>query len=143
VGYAKGSVTAKNSGGPIQVGKASSVSCESAGGAIRLTSISGSLKATTAVGSIIARFQSQPVAPSFLSTGAGDIILWIPSNLKVTIQARNGSYGGTERIISDFPAVAVKAVGGAAVAEGAVNGGGPLVRIAGSGGTIFIRRDEK
>lgn len=143
VGDAKGMVTAKNSGGPIQVGSASEARCESAGGAIRLTSISGSLKATTAVGSIIARFQSQPVAESFLSTGAGDITLWIPSNLKVTVMARNATYGGARRIVSDFPAIAVKSAGAAVIAEGTLNGGGPLVRISGSGGTIFIRRQEK
>jgi hypothetical protein len=144
VGYAKGMVTAKNSGGgPIQVGSASGAACESSGGAIRLTNISGSLKATTALGSIIARFQSQPVTDSFLSTGAGDITLWIPSNLKVTIRAQNATYGGSRRIVCDFPGIVVKAVGAAMIAEGALNGGGPLVRISGNGGMIYIRREEK
>ncbi len=143
VGYAKGMVTAKNSGGPIQVGSASGARCESANGAIRLTSVGGSLKASTAVGSIIARFQTQPVEDSFLSTGAGDITVWIPSNLKITLRAQNASYGGPRRIVSDFPAIVVKPAGAATVAEGVLNGGGPLVRIAGSGGMIYIRREEK
>jgi hypothetical protein len=143
VGYAKGMVTAKNSGGPIQVGSASGARCESANGAIHLNSVGGSLKASTAMGSIIARFQTQPVADSFLSTGAGDITVWIPSNLKVTLRAQNASYGGPRRIVSDFPDITVKLAGAATVAEGALNGGGPLVRIAGTGGTIYIRREEK
>src|SRR5713226_3207622 len=143
VGYAKGMVTAKNSGGPIQVGSASGARCESANGAIHLTSVGGSLKASTAMGSIIARFQTQPVADSFLSTGAGDITVWIPSNLKITLRAQNASYGGPRRIVSDFPDFMVKLAGAATVAEGALNGGGPLVRIAGTGGTIYIRREEK
>jgi DUF4097 and DUF4098 domain-containing protein YvlB len=144
VGYAKGMVTAKNSsGGPIQVHSGSGATCESAGGAINLTSAGGSLKAETAVGSIIARFQTQPVADSFLSTSAGDITVWIPSNLKVTVRAQNASYGGPRRIVSEFPDIAVKAAGFATIAEGALNGGGPLVRIAGSGGMIYIRRDQK
>jgi len=143
VGYAKGMVTAKNSGGPIQVGSSSGAACESAGGAIRLTSVGGSLKASTAVGSIIARFQTQPVADSFLSTGAGDITLWVPSNLKVTVRAQNASYGGQRKIVTDFPAIVVKSAGSFTVAEGTINGGGPLVRIAGSGGMIYIRREEK
>lgn len=143
VGYAKGMVTAKNSGGPIQVGSASGARCESANGAIRLTSVGGSLKASTAMGSIIARFQTQPVADSFLSTGAGDITVWIPSNLKITLRAQNASYGGPRRIVSDFPDIRVKLAGAATVAEGALNGGGPLVRIAGTGGMIYIRREEK
>ncbi|PYT25069.1 MAG: hypothetical protein DMG57_26445 [Acidobacteria bacterium] len=143
VGYAKGMVTAKNSGGPIQVGGASGAQCESAGGGIRLQNITGSLKASTAVGSIIAHFQSQPASDSFLSTEAGDITIWIPSNLKMTIRAQNVTYGGKKRIVTDFPAILVKAVGPNAVAEGELNGGGPLVRIAASGGTIYIRREAK
>jgi len=143
VGYAKGMVTAKNSGGPIQVGSASGARCESANGAIHLNSVGGSLKASTAMGSIIARFQTQPVADSFLSTGAGDITVWIPSNLKITLRAQNASYGGPRRIVSDFPDIMVKLAGAVTVAEGVLNGGGPLVRIAGTGGTIYIRREEK
>jgi len=143
VGYAKGMVTANNAaGGPIQVGSAMGAKCESGGGGIRLTSAGGSLNASTAVGSIIARFESQPAADSFLSTSAGDITVWIPSNLKITIHAQNASYGGPQRIVSDFPDVPVKAIGFATIAEGALNGGGPLVRIAGTGGMIYLRREK-
>lgn len=144
VDYAKGMVTANNAaGGPIQVKSASGAKCESGGGGIKLTSAGGSLNASTAVGSIIARFQSQPASDSFLSTSAGDITVWIPSNLKITIRAQNASYGGPRRIVSDFPDVLVKAIGFATVAEGTLNGGGPLLRIAGTGGMIYIRREQK
>jgi DUF4097 and DUF4098 domain-containing protein YvlB len=144
VGHAKGMVTANNTaGGPIRVGSASGARCESAGGAIRLTSFGGSLKASTAMGSIIARFQTQPVEDSFLSTSHGDITVWIPSNLKVTVKAQNASYGGPKRIVCDFPDIAVKIVGVATIAEGSLNGGGPLVKLAGTGGMIYIRREEK
>jgi hypothetical protein len=102
--------------------------------------VGGSLKASTAVGSIIARFQTQPVADSFLSTGHGDITVWIPSNLKVTVRAQNASYGGRRRIVSEFGAINVKSAGTATLAEGSLNGGGPLVRIAGTGGMIYIRQ---
>jgi hypothetical protein len=47
------------------------------------------------------------------------------------------------RIVSDFPDFTVKLAGAATIAEGVLNGGGPLVRIAGTGGTIYIRREEK
>lgn len=143
VGRAQGMVTAKNSGGPIQVGAARGARCESAGGAIRLNNISGSLRASTAVGSVVARLLDQPVTDSFLSTGAGDITVWIPSNLRVTIRAQNETYGGVRRIVSEFPGIVVKSMGAAAVAEGDLNGGGPLLRLAGNGGTIYIRRQAK
>ncbi|HUJ20371.1 MAG TPA: hypothetical protein VLX58_02565 [Bryobacteraceae bacterium] len=142
VGYAKGMVTAKNSGGPIKVDSSPGATCESAGGAIHLTSVGGSLKASTAVGSIIARFQSQPVADSFLSTGSGDITLWIPSNLKITLHVESANYDGKRKIVSDFPAIAVKSAGWVTTGEGKLNGGGPLVRVAGAGGTIYVRRVE-
>lgn len=144
VGYAKGMVTANNSaGGPIRVGSASGARCESAGGAIRLTSFGGGLKASTVVGSIIARFQTQPAEDSFLSTSHGDITVWIPSNLKVTVHAQNASYGGSNRIVCDFPNIAVKLAGASTIADGSLNGGGPLVKLAGTGGMIYIRREEK
>jgi hypothetical protein len=144
VGYAKGMVTANNAaGGPIQVHSALGAKCESAGGGIRLTSAGGSMNAATAVGSIIARFQSQPAADSFLSTSAGDITVWIPSNLRVTVRAENASYGGPMRILSEFSQIPVKSIGFATIAEGALNGGGPLVRLAGTGGMIYIRREQK
>jgi hypothetical protein len=144
VGYAKGMVTANNAaGGPIQVGSAMGARCESAGGGIKLASAGGSLNASTAVGSIVARFQNQPGDDSFLSTSAGDITVWIPSNLKVTVRAQNGSYGGPPRILSEFSEIPVKSVGFATIAEGALNGGGPLVRLAGTGGMIYIRKEPK
>jgi hypothetical protein len=70
-----------------------------------------------------------------LETGNGDVTVLIPSNLGVTIRAE------TERgrVVSDFP-MAQRSVGMEVRAEGRINGGGPMLRIAGAGGTIFIKR---
>jgi hypothetical protein len=79
---------------------------------------------------------------SILSTNAGDITVLIPSNLALTVQATNES-GGSGRINSDFPQVRQQAggtPGGPLVAEGALNGGGPLLRVNVVGGTIYLRR---
>lgn len=142
VGRAQGVVTARNSGGPIQVGAAAGVRCESQGGPIRLTNVSGSLRASTVVGSIIARvLADHPLADSFLSTGAGDITVFIPSNIKITVRARNDS-GGAQRIVSEFPALMVRHEGGTVYAEGLINGGGPVLRLIGTSGTIYIRRER-
>lgn len=144
VGSARGMVTAINSGGPIDVKAATGVRCESAGGGVRLSNVSGNLRVSTAVGSIIAYLLSgQPAADSFLTTGAGDITLWIPSNLRVTIRAQNDSFGGAKRIVSEFPGLVWKTDGASAVAEGKINGGGPLVRVALTNGTIYILRQGK
>ena len=138
---AAGEVTAKSSAGRIQVNQARSVECESAGGGIQLRNISGSLRASTAVGSISAALlANQPFNDSFLSTGSGDITVFIPSKLPITIRAENESSDSLRRIICDFPAIPVRLVGTAVVAEGPLNGGGPLLRIKGTGGTIYIRK---
>lgn len=144
VGSARGMVTAINSGGPIDVKAATGVRCESAGGGVRLSNVSGNLRVSTAVGSIIAYLLAgQPAAESFLTTGAGDITLWVPSNLRVSIRAQNDSAGGARRIVSEFPGLVVKTDGPSTVAEGKINGGGPLVRVALTNGTIYIRRQGK
>ncbi len=63
-----------------------------------------------------------------LSTNAGDITVFIPSNLALTVQATNET-GGAGRIISDFAQVRAQTGAqpgvGPVVAEGALNGGGP------------------
>lgn len=142
VGQAQGVVTAKNSAGPVQVGSAKGVRCESVG-AVHLDNISGSMRVTTAIGSIIASLLAgKPIADSFLSTGKGDITVFIPSNVGVTIRAQNELSDSIRRIVSDFPGVSVRVEGGQVIAEGAVNGGGPILRISGTGGTIFIKRQQ-
>jgi DUF4097 and DUF4098 domain-containing protein YvlB len=143
VGQAHGIVTARNSGGPVKVGSAEGVRCENAGGGVNLDNISGSVRVSTAVGSIIASLLAgKPMSDSFLSTGGGDITVIIPSNLGVTIRAQNELAGNIRRIVSDFPGITVRVAGGQVVAEGPVNGGGPILRISGTGGTIFIKRQR-
>jgi DUF4097 and DUF4098 domain-containing protein YvlB len=143
VGQAHGVVTARNSGGPVKVGSAEGVRCENAGGGVNLDNISGSVRVSTAIGSIIASLLAgKTMSDSFLSTGGGDITVIIPSNLGVTIRAQNELAGNIRRIVSDFPGITVKVEGGQVVAEGPVNGGGPILRISGTGGTIFIKRQH-
>ena len=138
---AAGKITARSSAGPIQLNSGNNVECESAAGGIQLRNISGSLRATTAVGSISAALvANQPFRDSFLTTGSGDITVFIPSKLGITIRAENELADSLRRIICDFPAIPVRLVGTAVVAEGPLNGGGPLLRIKGTGGTIYIKK---
>jgi DUF4097 and DUF4098 domain-containing protein YvlB len=123
--------------GPVQVGSAAAVRCESGSGGVRISNIAGPLRVTTAVGNIVASLAGgRAFANSFLETGNGDITVSIPSNLGVTIRAET-DWG---RIVSDFTVLTPRVYGMRAVAEGPVNGGGPILRIAGMGGTIFIKR---
>ena len=142
VQQAGGTVTAETAGGSIQVGAARGVRCESAAGAIKLRNVTGMLRASTAIGNILAELLStSPLEESFLTTGGGDIIVYIPSNLAVTIRAQNES-GVSGRIVSDFPEIRMFAERRPVVAEGALNGGGPLLRLSVANGTIYLRRQK-
>jgi hypothetical protein len=95
------------------------------------------MRVTTAIGNIIASLLAgASFHDSFLETGNGDVTVLIPSNFGVTIRAE------TDRghVVSDFPGIRQRTVGMQILAEGTLNGGGPLLRIAGTGGTIFIKR---
>jgi DUF4097 and DUF4098 domain-containing protein YvlB len=147
VRQAGGPVHAETKGGSIQVGSAHGARCESAAGTIRVKSVSGSLRIVTASGSILAELvPGVPLQDSFLSTGGGDITVLIPSNLAVSVQARNESPGVGGRIVSDFSEIQVRRVEHGAtrpsIAEGALNGGGPVLRIAAAGGIIYLRRHK-
>ena len=139
-----GPVTVETGTGSIKVGEASDVRCESGGGAIQLQSASGSLRAITTAGSILADLTgSLQLRSSALATAAGDITVLIPSNLRVTVEAINAS-SGSQRIVSDFPAIRPRLERGnmGSAAEGALNGGGPLLQLTASGGTIYLRRQK-
>ncbi len=145
VNQAGGAVSAESSGGAIQVNRANGVQCDSAGGAIQLRSVSGALHASTNAGSILAELQAgQPMQDSMLSTRAGDITVFIPSNFPITVMARNASAGTLGRIVSDFPEIRLRTASQAGsvpvVAEGALDGGGPVLRINVIGGTIYLRK---
>jgi DUF4097 and DUF4098 domain-containing protein YvlB len=142
---AGGVVTAQTRGGSIQVGAAEGVRCESAAGAIRVRSSSGPLRAETAAGSILAELlPGARLEESSLSTGSGDITVFIPSNIAVSVQAINETPGRSNRIVSDFPQIRVRRPDASrqtpSIAEGSLNGGGPLLRISVAAGTIYLRR---
>jgi hypothetical protein len=140
---AGGVVLADTRSGSIQIGSARGVRCESAAGAIRVKTSSGPLRISTAMGNILAQLLAGArLDDSSLVAGAGDVTVLIPSNLALSVRARNES-GGNPRIVSDFPEVRARSLGfiqPPLVAEGAINGGGPRLRIDASGGTIYLRR---
>jgi hypothetical protein len=142
IGSAKGLVTARNVAGMVHVGAAAGVRSDSAAGGVSLARVSGSMRVSTLMGSIIASLVSGAPADSYLATGNGDITVLIPSNVGVTIQAENGMADTPRRIVSEFPQIQARRYGTRLIAEGAVNGGGPVLKISASIGTIFIKRQR-
>jgi DUF4097 and DUF4098 domain-containing protein YvlB len=141
IGQANGFVLADTRGGSIQVGSARGVKCDSAQGAVRVKTASGPLRVNTAVGSILAELlPGTRIQDALLAAGTGDVTVLIPSNLSLSVLARNEA-GGQSRIVSEFPAVHIFGVSRPPQrAEGSINGGGPVLRINVADGTIFLRR---
>jgi hypothetical protein len=147
LGQIGGGVTAETAGGSITIESASGgVRAENANGSIKLIDVSGPVRAATAAGNILAQLMaSGPVADSLLETSMGNIVVLIPDSLRLTIRADVEVASSVNRIQSDFPAVQVRLADQgpgprAVVAEGALNGGGPVLRIRNTAGTIQIKR---
>jgi hypothetical protein len=142
VNQAGGEVIADTRGGSIQIGSAHGARCESAAGAIRVKNASGPLNVQTMMGSILAELiAGARIEDSLLSASAGDVTVLIPSRLSLSVMARNDS-GANPRIQSEFPEVPVK-LGFSrmpTLAEGQINGGGPVLRINVAAGIIYLKK---
>src|SRR5664279_6133859 len=142
VDSASGIVTVRNMAGPVRVGAAAGVQCETGSGGIDVSNIAGGMRVSTSLGNIMASLLAGKLADSFLATGNGDITVYIPSNVGVNVRAQNDLADAIRRIAVDFPGVRVRRQGRLIVAEGPVNGGGPLLQISATVGTIFIRKQQ-
>jgi hypothetical protein len=141
VDHAGGVVTVRNVAGAVHIGAAAGIRCESAnGGNIQLANIAGPMNVITSMGNILADLMGSRLAESLLSTGNGDITVVIPSNISVTIRAENQMADTMRRIVSEFREIQPRPRGTHLVAEGPANGGGPLLQISASSGTIFLKR---
>jgi TonB family protein len=149
-GEVRGSVRAQTGGGGIRIMYVSGpLEVESSAGSICLTRVAGTVRAATAGGTI--RAWINPDAPSSggavhlagasqLTSGKGDIVVFLPRNLAADIDATVES-GGERRIEADPAldlAVQVPAHG-PAHASAKLNGGGPPLKLRTISGTIRLR----
>jgi TonB family protein len=152
-GEVRGSVRAQTGGGGIRVITVSGpMEVESNGGSICLTRVAGAVQAATAGGTIQAWINpdagssggkvSLPGA-SQLSSGAGDIIVFLPRNLAANIDALVEN-GGLSRIDAD-PALLlnIQSPGnrgaGPVRATGMLNGGGEVLKLRTTVGKIRLQ----
>jgi hypothetical protein len=146
VGEAAGLVRAKTGGGGIRVVRVSGpTNLETGGGSIYLTQVDGLVKASTGAGGITAWFVSSPKRPGTcdLQSGDGDIVVYLPRQLSVTIDAQI-QQGNEHHVIAD-PAFPLKVSYDEASngsrrihAEGALNGGGEVLRLRTVAGNIRL-----
>jgi DUF4097 and DUF4098 domain-containing protein YvlB len=150
-----GSIDLSDLGGPAEI--------ETGGGSIRLTSAKGHVHAETGGGGI--ELYGVPSASaetgaggitvklvntggerrdSDLETGAGDITVYIASDVAINVRA-SVDMGNGHQITSDFQDIRVTSEGGqygpkTLMAEGRLNGGGPLLKVHTSTGDICIKK---
>ena len=152
-GEVRGSVRAQTGGGGIRIITVSGpMEVESNGGSICLTRVAGAVQAATAGGTIQAWINPDGnssggkvslAGASQLSSGAGDITVFLPRNLAVNIDAVVEN-GGLSRIDVD-PALLlnIQPMGnrsaGAVRAMGALNGGGEVLKLRTTVGKIHLQ----
>jgi hypothetical protein len=102
----------------------------------------------TGTGAITVEFVSSRGAftDSFLHTAAGDVLVFLPSNLPVTVHASSDLATGYG-IKAEFPELRIGRQGGefgpqSMWAEGKLNGGGPLLRVRTTIGHIDFRKAQ-
>ncbi len=125
-----------------------SLHAETTAGGIRLWKIAGPMRAEATAGNITAQVVAdrRSWAESLLETTMGDVIVYLPEQLPITIRASIEMARGRDRISSDFP-LNIHASGDSPwpreiLAEGQLNGGGPPLRIHTTSGSIEIRKNK-
>jgi hypothetical protein len=145
IGQAGGPVMADAAGGAIQVSGSSGAQCQASEGGIRLSNVAGIVQALSGSGDILAQFLAgRRVENSKLSTNSGDITVVLPPSYAVTVVAQSLRRGAGGHIVSDFPEIRLTGRsgpwGGLEIAEGSLNGGGPVLQVMASGGSVYLRR---
>jgi len=149
IGETGGAVIAETGGGSIRVwGAQGNVRAGSGGGSIHLTGLTHGVQVETGAGGIIAEFAGgAALTDSMLETSSGDVTVYLPANLGVTIRGAIES-GSKNSVRSDFGEVRVVSESDQwgpreVLVEGKVNGGGPLLKIRTTTGNIVVLRAKK
>lgn len=143
-----GQLKAETGGGSIELSEIEgSAQIETGGGGIRVGPIRGGVQAETGSGPIVATLASgKTFTDSRLETSVGDIIVYVPDGLGVTVRAAVEVARG-EGIVSDFPDLKISRPSGygsrETFAEGSLNGGGPVLHVHTTTGNIEFRRTSK
>jgi DUF4097 and DUF4098 domain-containing protein YvlB len=146
VGPTGGSVRAETAGGSIRLqGARGRVVAETAGGSIDLLQLEAGVRASTSAGRILAEFNAsaKTFAASQLETSMGDVYVYLPVGLRLTIDAAIDAAAG-HHIVTDFPLSIMgdkedfgeRTIRG----HGTLNGGGEVLRIRTVAGNIEIRK---
>lgn len=138
VGDVEGEVEAKTAGGSIHIDRATgSVNAKTAGGSITVGEVMGSINAKTVGGSVKAYISGQPEGDCSLETAGGNVTVYLFEDVALDVNAR--TTGG--RVSTDVPVTTVvQGKINKGKLQGAINGGGPLLKLRTYGGSVHLRK---
>ena len=146
IGEAGAGVKAETAGGSIQVDAVRGpVEVRTAGGCIYLDRVDSAVQAATSAGTIRAQItaNSDSFGASLLQTSFGDVEVFLPPDLPLTIDATIQNAAG-HKILSDFPLEIKNGESNfrprTVQGHGALNGGGVMLRLRTTAGNIEIRK---
>jgi DUF4097 and DUF4098 domain-containing protein YvlB len=149
LGDVNGAVQAETTGGTVHLDSARGrVQVITGGGSVELLNLEQGAQVQTGAGSITAEFVGKrgSFSDSSLHTAAGDVIVYLPKELPVTVHASSDMATG-HGILSDFSGLRITKEGSNFVprsmyAEGALNGGGPVLKVRTIMGQIDFRQSR-
>ncbi len=133
-----GRVDVKTSGGSIRLGKVmGNIYARTSGGSIHVDEVKGSIDVATSGGPVSAMISEQPVEDCKFQTSGGGITVTLAENIKFDVDAKTSGGG----IKTDHP-ISLQGEISSNVLRGKVNGGGPLMYLRTSGGSIYLKMKE-
>jgi hypothetical protein len=149
LGEVMGPVTAETGGGSVRMASAQgNVRVRTGGGSVELWKVGQGANVETGAGAVTVQFVGTrgQFHDSFLHTASGNMVVYLPSDLGVSVHASTEMSNGTG-IKSEFPGLTITSEGGqygpkSMWAEGSLNGGGPVLRVRTTIGQIDFRRSQ-
>jgi DUF4097 and DUF4098 domain-containing protein YvlB len=149
LGDISGDVFAQTGGGRIRLNSATGhVIAATGGGSVELHKVARGAQVDSGVGAISVEFAGSPrsFSDSYLRTASGDVIVYMSDGLPITVHAASDMTRGSG-IMSDFPEIRITSEGGnygpkSMFAEGALNGGGPVLKVRTTIGQIEFHRSK-
>ena len=131
-------VDVKTSSGSIKIGDvAGDVQAQTSSGSIRLDGVGGNVNAKTSSGSIRVALTGQPRDACNLHTSAGSITVTLRSDIAIDVDAQTSA----GRVSTEFAVASV--IRGKVPKnrlKGGINGGGPLLKLRTSAGSIRLQK---
>jgi hypothetical protein len=149
IGDVGGNVFAQTGGGRIRLNSSlGQVMAATGGGTVELHKLGRGAQVDSGVGAISVEFAGSPrtFSDSSLRTASGDVIVYMADSLPITVHAASDMTRGPG-IKSDFPEIRITSEGGnygpkSMFAEGALNGGGPVLKVRTTIGQIEFHRTK-